>query len=398
MASLTIYSSNRCYKERRKNVSAKDLAQKLYTIPWSPDWEGIRLKEVLRMAMPELSSRDCFLLITKGLVASGEDPLEDADHPLITDTILSVDLRHGVFGRGRPAHPHLHDRMKVYHDDAHIVVVSKRAGTVVQPIEDDGRKSKKVRTAPLIELLKHYWKANEKEMVNPQVIQRLDLETSGLLVLGKTTEAGRHLQRQLKPPRKLRREYLALVEGVLQTEKGVWKSFMGHNKQKRRASVAAVNERTRRMPPANSKYAETHFEVVERMEGITLLRLRLETGRTHQIRIHCAEAGHPVMADPLYTSHAKWVIEKISKGKLTIPPDDHPFQEAEKVVRKGVITLETGRKQPRRMALHATKLTFFHPYTKKKMTFEEPLPQDLVSFLDWRKKSLESKKPTRKGK
>jgi 23S rRNA pseudouridine1911/1915/1917 synthase len=360
-------------------MAAKDIPQKLHEFPWSPYWRGKRLKEVVRTMMPNLGSRHALLVITNGLVRAGGKVHQNADDPMPENADLAVDLRHGVHGRGNPDHPHLHERMKVIHDDEHLVVVSKNSGTIVQPTRDDDDAEGRQRTAPLVELLKHYWRANSQPPVNPIVVQRLDMNTSGLMVLAKTADAGRALQRQLKPPRKLRREYLAIVAGDVQTDSGVWKTYLAMGKIGLRQSVGAGSGRS---PSQRAQLAETHFEVEERFGTVTLLRLKLETGRTHQIRIHCAEAGHPVLGDHVYTRLAENVIERVAKGKAPTAIPDHPFQEAEKVVRTGVIKLVLPKKVTQRLALHATKLSFIHPATRgKRMSFEDPLPGELKNYV-----------------
>lgn len=363
---------------KERNVSAKQLPQKLHQFAYSPYWEGKRLKEIVRTVMPQIGSRDALLVIKNGLVgAAGGERIDDADASLPEGATLEVDLRHGVHGRGRPKHKHLHDRMKVVHDDEHLVVVMKNAGTAVQPKGDEA--DGKSHTAPLVELLKHYWKANNKPYVNPILVQRLDQGTSGLMVLGKTAEAARYLQSQLRGKRKLRREYLAIVAGDFQTDRGAWKTYIGKGKIGLRQTVAA--NVGRKPQSSTAQYAETQFEVVERFGDRTLLRLKLETGRTHQIRIHCAEAGHPVLGDDVYTRLAENTIDRVAKGKAPTEMPDHPYAETEKLVRGGVIKLELPKKAPKRLALHATRLSFEHPATRKRMTFEDALPEELRRFL-----------------
>jgi len=360
-------------------MAAKDLPQKLFEFDLRPEWKDKRLKEVLREALPDLGSRHALLAIRNGLVHSSRgDVLEDADTPVQGG--FTVDLRHGIHGKGKASHPHLHERMKVLHDDEHVVVVSKRSGTPVQPTHQEDKESgTRKRTAPLVELLKHYWRANKKPTVNPVVIQRLDMGTSGMLVMGKTVEAGRQLQRQLRPPRKLQREYMAIAAGNFETAKGVWQSYIAPGRMGLRQSISAPGGRPPRNPKA--QHAITHFEVVQQFEGFALLRLKLETGRTHQIRIHCAEAGHPLLGETVYTRLAENILDRLAKQKLK-PTNKHPYEEAMRMVRNGILKPEIPKRPAPRLALHCFRLSFIHPGTKKRKNFEETLPDDLQSYIE----------------
>jgi 23S rRNA pseudouridine1911/1915/1917 synthase len=361
-------------------LAAKDVPHQLHRFPHHSSWAGLRLKAVVQKVLPNLGSRSALLVITNGLVSiENGEAITDADAMLPADAVLLIDLRHGVHGRGKAKHPHLHERMQVLHDDNHIVVVSKRAGTLVQPDSAAGNEKNQSRGAPLVELLKHYWRAKEETSVNPVIVQRLDVETSGLLVLAKTVDAGRKLQAQLKPPRKLRREYLAITAGVFQVEKGVWKTHFGRGPLGVRQSLAEANNK--QPVRQDLQFAETRFEVVELFEQASLVRLRLETGRTHQIRIHCAEAGHPLLGETLYDRLTNRLFDRLSKGKFEPRSKENPAQEALRLVRTGQLEIVQPKRLPPRIALHSTRISFIHPGTGKKMEFEAPLPDDLERYV-----------------
>lgn len=362
-------------------MSIKSLAQKIHRIEYSPEWEGKRLKEALRLAMPALASRPAFLLIKNGLVRDGGGAvLDDADMAVPEGQPLCVDLRHGIHGRGESEHPHLHERFHVMHDDADIVVVSKRPWTLVQPIDDGGPPAKGAKGAPLVELLEHYWKAKGQRHSTPIVVQRLDLQTSGLLVIAKTTDASSSLQRQLKPPRKMHRDYIAITAGEFIASEGTWKTYQGRGKLGTRQTLA---EDTR---PANSVdnavIAETRFKVVERKKQASMLRLELETGRTHQIRIHCAEAGHPLLGDDLYRRLAESILTRLGKQKIVPRSPLNPAQEALALVRNGQLDVVEPERKPKRVLLHATRLSFLHPRTGKRVSFEDPMPDDMRRYWE----------------
>lgn len=362
-------------------MAPKDLPQKLYTFSWSAKWEGVRLKELLRQLLPELGSRASFQVIANGLVyGPGGEALKDPDAPLPPGATVSVDLRHGAGGRGRPRRIPLKDRVRVLHDDGAVVVVSKSAGILSAPVEREKNTRVKRKGPPLTESLQHYWRATGENPINPILVQRLDVETSGLMVLAKTDKAAVLLQKQLKPPRKLERTYLAVVAGEFKTPKGVWKSYLGRGKNGIRQTISDVRANTAQ--PGGTQYAETAFEVVEALPGSTLLRLRLATGRTHQIRIHCAEAGHPVLGDDHYRALADLVFERFAKKDWKVLTRENPSAEARALFDSGQKGVTTPPKAPRRIALHAAKLVFRHPLDGRRMEFEEPLPADLVSYLD----------------
>lgn len=353
---------------------AKALDQKLHRIDWRESWRGLRLKQILTGDLLGLSSRNAFLVIKNGLVRTADGAvLDDADLLLTEGVAIEVDLRHGVHGKGTVSRPTLRERMEVLYDDHHVVVVSKQSGTPVQPIEDEGEEDDSSATpkgAPLVELLKHYWKQQNRTIVNPYLVQRLDMETSGLLVLGKTDVAAAALQRQLKAPRTLKRRYLALVAGVFVQDKGEWNTAMGYGKSGLRQTLPPGG-------PDKGQEAITYFEVRERFANATLVAFELETGRTHQIRIHTAEAGHPVLGDRLYRRHATHARKLFAENPDRKVPSRHPHQEAREVAKHDAVPPPDA---PRTM-LHSTELSFIHPNTGEIMTFEQNPPEDFAALL-----------------
>ena len=211
----------------------------------------------------------------------------------------------------------------VYQDD-HLLVVDKAPGLVVHPARGH-------REGTLAQLLAGLAAGGEPGRAG--VVHRLDRDTSGLLVLSRSDEAHRLLQAALAA-RRIEREYLALVQGRPPARSGTIEAPIGRDQRVRtRMTVGGVSPRE----------ARTHFTLERSLPDTTLLRLRLETGRTHQIRVHLQAIGHPVCGDPEYGT-------------------------------AGLLGLE-------RQFLHATRLAFEHPFTGARVEIDSPLPADLQRAL-----------------
>jgi 23S rRNA pseudouridine1911/1915/1917 synthase len=237
------------------------------------------------------------------------------------------------------------DTIPIRYIDTHIVVVEKPSGvsTVRHPSEYDWSPERRALVPTLDDLVLHQtgiplgWKGKGPRP-RMRIVQRLDKETSGLIVFARTVDAERGLGRQFKAHTVTRR-YLAVVPGDVQAQT-IRSNLVRDRGDGRRGSGRATDV---------GKEAITHLEVDERLPGHTLLVCRLETGRTHQIRIHLAELGHPICGEKVY-GH--------TKGHPP-PPSDAP-----------------------RLALHAAELGFIHPITEETMHWEMPLPPDLRNWLE----------------
>lgn len=221
-------------------------------------------------------------------------------------------------------------------EDDHLLVVDKPAGLIVHPAPGN-------RALTLVEMLAESGvqlaPSDDERVFRPGVVHRLDKDTSGLIMLAKTPQALRALQQALQD-RTARREYLALIEGHVPSRAGRIEAPIGPDvRDKSRQSIETDNPRE----------AMTHFVVTEILPDTMLLRVRLETGRTHQIRVHLQAIGHPVVADPLY-------------GGAAQGGQRHAFG------------LE-------RQFLHAARLTFPHPLTGGPVEVASPLPDDLQAAL-----------------
>jgi 23S rRNA pseudouridine1911/1915/1917 synthase len=211
----------------------------------------------------------------------------------------------------------------VYRDDD-LAVIEKPAGLVVHSAP-----SHKGET--LVDLLGDVLGGGEEG--RPGIVHRLDKDTSGLMLVARDEETHRALARMVKA-REVEREYTALVEGQLGSRTGTIDAPLGrHRRQRTKRAVKG----------AGSREARTHFQVIETLPADTLVHARLETGRTHQIRVHFAAIGHPVAGDPEYGSRGRHGLE--------------------------------------RQFLHASRLAFTHPSSGERMEFTSELPGDLRAAL-----------------
>jgi len=226
--------------------------------------------------------------------------------------------------------------LNIVYEDDDILVVNKPVGLVVHPAAGhyDG--------TLLNALLYHY--PGIEVVPRCGIVHRLDMDTSGLMVVAKTIEAQNDLVNQLQS-REMGREYEAIVQGVM-TGGGVVDEPIGRH---------PVNRKKQAVIPTG-KPAVTHYRVLERFGHHTHLRLKLETGRTHQIRVHMSHLGYPLIGDSVYAGR-----QKVPKGA------SEPLLE----MLRGF----------GRQALHAKRLELFHPITGDEMEWEIDLPEDMVSLL-----------------
>ena len=228
-------------------------------------------------------------------------------------------------GEGRPA-PDVTAPFEVAYEDEHLLVVDKPAGVVVHPARG--------HWAGTLSQALDGRAAGGEESWRAGIVHRLDRDTSGLLVVAKSDEAHRALK-ALLAARRLRREYLALVDGHPPARTGMIDAPIGRDRRDRK--LMSIDSEAPRE-------ARTHFEVERLLPAAALLRLVLDTGRTHQIRVHLAAIGHPVCGDPQYGSRGRFGLE--------------------------------------RQFLHATRLAFTHPMTGEEIDVRSELPEDLASALD----------------
>ena len=219
--------------------------------------------------------------------------------------------------------------LDIVHEDRHLLVVNKPAGMVVHPGSGNWR-------GTMLNALLHHASALEA-IPRAGIVHRLDKETSGLLVVAKTLEAQTDLVRQLAA-RTVKRDYLALVHGLAPAQ-GTVEAPVGRDPR----------ERTRMAVVERGRPARTHFRVLRRFAAATLLECSLDTGRTHQIRVHMQSIGHPLVGDPVYGLRR-------CKDKLL--------------------------EQFRRQALHAAKLGLIHPSSGKACEWSVAMPPDMSTLIE----------------
>ena len=218
--------------------------------------------------------------------------------------------------------------LDIFYEDAHLIVINKARGMTVHPAET-------VKHGTLVNALLYHCKdlSGINGVKRPGIVHRLDKDTSGVMVVAKTDNAHLSLAAQIKD-KIATRTYLAIVHGVLTDNAGIITGAIGRDKVDRK-KMAIV---------PNGKPAVTEFKVLERFKNFTYIECKLQTGRTHQIRVHMAAIGYPLLGDTKYTARK------------------NPFDIAGQ-------------------ALHSHKLSLIHPSTKEQMNFTAPLPDDMKNIL-----------------
>ena len=219
--------------------------------------------------------------------------------------------------------------LKILYEDADIIVIDKARGMTVHPAET-------VKSGTLVNALLHHCKdlSGINGVKRPGIVHRLDKDTSGVMVVAKTDAAHVNLAEQIQS-KTARRTYLAIVYGVIADRAGIITGAIGRDKSDRKKMAVTPD----------GKSAVTEFRVLERFNRFTYVECKLQTGRTHQIRVHMSAIGHPLLGDTKYTARK------------------NPFDI-------------------RGQALHSHTLTLLHPTTGKSMTFTAELPDDMTKILE----------------
>lgn len=297
------------------------------TITLTVGQEGQRLDKLLANALPDLTRSAVQNLIAQGLVeAGGRKAAKNAKLPVGAQLTVTLPDPKPLAAQAENI------PLSIVYEDGDLLVVHKPKGMVVHPAPGN-------ETGTLVNaLLFHCGQrlSGINGVLRPGIVHRIDKDTSGLLIVAKNDKAHQGLAQQIQA-HTFTREYRAIVYGPIKEDAGTVNKPLGRHKTDRKKMAVLLDSPTARQ-------AVTHYFVEERLPGFTYLRLRLETGRTHQIRVHMASLGHPVAGDPVYGP-------------------------------KKVITSLSGQ------CLHAGKIGFQHPSTGEYLEFEAPLPPYFTDFL-----------------
>jgi 23S rRNA pseudouridine1911/1915/1917 synthase len=296
-----------------------------------PEFAGKRLDQVLAQLLPQYSRTRIQRWIDDGAVrVNGLEPR--ARDLVVGGETVTVEARlpkeSGVQAEELP--------IDIVHQDAAVIVINKPPGLVVHP--GAGNREHTLQNA----LLAH--DAKLKRVPRAGLVHRIDKDTSGLLVVARTLEAHTALVAELGA-HEIEREYLALCTGAM-TGGGTVDEPIGRHR----------TQRTKMTVRSDGRAAVTHYRIERRYRAHTLARVRLETGRTHQIRVHLAHIGYPIVGDPAYG------------GRRRLPSGASASL---------IHALENFGRQ----ALHAARLTFTHPKSGKRVAFDAPMPPDLAGLL-----------------
>ncbi|MBN2029429.1 RluA family pseudouridine synthase [bacterium] len=235
--------------------------------------------------------------------------------------------------------------LDIIYEDGDLLVINKKAGMVVHPAF--GHSSGTLVNALLVHCLKL---SSVNDPYRPGIVHRIDKDTSGLLVVAKNNTVHEQLANQFRD-KKVLRQYVAIVWGHVRKSSGTVETFLARS----------IRDRKKIGVTSTGKNAVTHFEVEERLPLTSLITLRLETGRTHQIRVHLAHMGHPVFGDHTYGGRGRQ-LGGLNKKQTAL----------------GMELLQMMKRQ----ALHAKTLGFVHPATGKEHFFDSDLPEDMKQLLD----------------
>lgn len=302
-----------------------------HTVTIPEELANERLDQALAKLLPEYSRTQLKQWIESDQVTLNGERVK-AKTKVKSDDVITVQ----PVLRPEPAWKAQDIPLNIVHEDDAVIIINKPAGLVVHPGAGNS-------DATLLNALLHHSPAL-KLLPRAGILHRLDKDTSGLLIIAKTPAALKHLSQQLKA-RTLAREYQTIVYGELISGGKVDAAIDRHPIHRKRMAVVETG-----------KPAVTHYRVMEKYRGLTRLKVKLETGRTHQIRVHMSYIRHPIAGDTLYGGRVQ-----LAKGMS---------EDLIKCLR-----------QFKRQALHAFAIGFMHPVSEEWVTFEAGLPQDMQHLI-----------------
>jgi 23S rRNA pseudouridine1911/1915/1917 synthase len=299
-----------------------------------PIHAGWRLDRALAAALPTLSRERLKALIRSGAVEASTGAVRDPAIKVRGDEHFRL-----VVPEPEPAHNEPEDiPLKIMFEDEHLLVVDKPAGMVVHPAAGN-------RDGTLVNALLHHCGGSLSGIggvARPGIVHRIDKDTSGLLVVAKTDVAHEGLSKQFAA-HSIERRYLAIVSGVPKMAGGTIDAPLARSATNRKKIAIVEGQRGKR--------AVTRWKRLDVLKDAALVECRLETGRTHQVRVHMASIGHPLLGDPVYGGSGK------THRKLLNELEFH------------------------RQALHAAELGFSHPVTRDRLSFASPMPPDMQELM-----------------
>jgi 23S rRNA pseudouridine1911/1915/1917 synthase len=300
-----------------------------------PAHAGWRLDRALAALVPTLSRERLKALIRSGAVESAGKLVRDPATKVRGEEAIRV-----AVPEPRPAHNEAQDiPLRVAFEDEHLLIVDKPAGLVVHPAAGN-------LDGTLVNALLHHCGGSLSGIggvARPGIVHRIDKDTSGLLVVAKTDIAHEALSRQFAA-HSIDRRYLAIVSGTPKSGHGTIDAPLARSAANRKKIAIVQGSRGKR--------AATHWSRLEILKDAALVECRLETGRTHQVRVHMASIGHPLLGDPVYGGSGK------KHGKLLKELQFH------------------------RQALHAAELGFTHPVTRHRLSFSSAMPADMQELFN----------------
>jgi len=297
---------------------------------------GLRLDKALADATG-LSRERVKALLGEGMVTVSGKPVATGSVKTNAGQPFTIEVPPAAEAAARPQDIPL----VIAYEDAHLIVIDKPAGMVVHPAagNPDGT---------LVNALLHHCEGQLSGIggvARPGIVHRIDKDTSGLLVVAKTTPAHEGLARQFAD-HSITRRYLAVCAGHPIPAEGTIEGRIGRSEANRK-KMAIIHENSPR-----GKHAVTHYRTLRRLEHCALIECRLETGRTHQVRVHCASIGHPLVGDPVYGRTPKTLRSLLDRIGFA------------------------------RQALHAASLGFIHPVTGERCEYHAELPADMQELID----------------
>lgn len=281
-----------------------------------PDYSRSKIQEWIKIGQVKINGE--ITTITRGHVSGGE----------------TVEIEAAIENQGEWQAQDI--PLEIVYDDESLIVINKPAGLVVHPAAGNPDKT-------LVNALLHFDPSLQK-LPRAGIVHRIDKDTTGLLVIARSLEAHTSLVDQLQS-RSMHRQYEAVVNGVMTAGGTVDAPIARHPRDRKRMAVVK-----------SGKHAVTHYRVLEKFPAHTHIKVNLETGRTHQIRVHMSHINYPIVGDPVYG------------GRFKIPKNASE-------------DLINYLKHFKRQALHAKKLQLIHPKTKKQVTWTAPLPEDMQELL-----------------